>query len=107
MIKSNLIPAGWVTTHKLENNNANFSILLILNPISGFPAWASGMGMGISRNLAMRPAGFDYMPVKRPEETETPVLQGTNKILHSARSRKEELLHRKLNQNYLLSATNR
>ena len=21
----------------------------ILNPVSGFPAWASGMGMGISR----------------------------------------------------------
>ena len=51
MIKSNIIPDGWVT-NKLENNNAKEVLPLlmkILKPMSGFPAWGSDKGMGILR----------------------------------------------------------
>ena len=45
MIKPNPIPARWVT-HKLENSNINSSLTVVkvLSPASGFPAWGSSNG---------------------------------------------------------------
>ena len=47
-IKLNPMPAEWVT-YKLENNNTKvvlFTVVKILNPMSGFPAWGSDKGTG-------------------------------------------------------------
>ena len=44
-----------------------------------------------------------WLQARGLRQTETAVFKGTNKILHSARSRREEHFpHRKLKQNYLL-----
>ena len=55
-IKLNPMPAEWVT-YKLENNNTKvvlFTVVKILNPMSGFPAWGSDKGTGKSPgNLAL------------------------------------------------------
>ena len=52
---------------------------------------------------ASGPVGFDYRTSTGLGATETPVLEGTNKILPAPRSRgKEQWPHRRLNQNSLL-----
>ena len=76
----------------------------ILNPKSGFPVWGSGKGTGNPQEIwPCRPAAFDYRTPTWLWETETPVSEGRNKILHWPRLRGEEQLpHRRLSQNYLL-----
>ena len=79
MIKSSLIPARWV-------------------------CWGSSKATGDPQGIwPWRPAGLDYRTSTGLGETETPVLEGTNKILCTPRSRgKEQWPHRRLNQNSLL-----
>ena len=49
-----------------------------------------------------RAARFDYRTSEGLQETETPLLEGTNKILHAQRPKvKEQWPHRRLNQAYL------
>ena len=106
MIKSNPIPARLVT-HRLENNNTKQVLALLwrfwtscqasqprdLKKGTGNPQgiWPSG------------PEGFYYRPSTGLGETDPPVVEGTNKILHAPRPRGEEQWpHRRLKQNYLL-----
>ena len=105
MLKSNPILAEWVT-HKLENSNAKkFSHWCEgTEPHVSFPAWRSSKE---TRNLQgiwlWRLVGFDYRISTGLGETETPFLEGTNKMLCATRPRgKEQWLHRGQNQTYLL-----
>ena len=76
----------------------------VLNPTSGFSAWGSNKGTGNLKGIwPWRPVGFDYRTSTGLGETETPVLESTNKILCIPRPReKQKWPHRRLNQNYLL-----
>ena len=66
MIKSNPIPARWVS-------------------------WGSNKGTGDPQEIwPWRPAVLDYKTSTGLGETETPVLEGTNKILCTPRSRRKE-----------------
>ena len=78
------------------------TVVTIPNPTSGFPAWGPDKRTGNPQGLwRWSPAGSDYKTGLG--ETETPDLEGINKILHAPRLRgKEQGLHRKLNQNYQL-----
>ena len=104
-IKSNPIPSKWVT-HKLENNNTKEILPLLWGsePTSGFPAWGPNQRTGNPQGIwPWRPVGFDYKTSTGLGETETPVSEGTNKTLQVIRLRgKEQWLHRRLNQSYLL-----
>ena len=75
-----------------------------MNPTSGFPAWGSDKGTGNPQGIwTWRPVGFDCKTSTRLRVTKTPVLEGTNKTLPTPRLRgKEQWLHRRLNQKYLL-----
>ena len=98
MIKSNPIPAWWVT-HRLENNNTKEILPLLWRFWT--PCKASQPG-NLTNGLG-RPMGFDYKSSKGLRETEIPGLEGTNRILHAPRPRREEQWHhRRLNPNYLL-----
>ena len=104
-IKSNPIPAGWVT-HKLENNNTKEVLTLLWMfwiPHQG--SWLGDQikGLGIPRESGLE--GQRDLTVGLPEDwgKQTPVLESTNKILHAPRPRGEEQRpYRRLNQNYLL-----
>ena len=76
----------------------------VLNHNSGFPLWGSDKATGNSQRIwPWGPAGFDYRPSRGMRETETPVLEATNKILCSPRPIGEEQWPRsRLNQNYLM-----
>ena len=106
MIQSNLIPTKWVI-HKLVNNNTKEVLPLLWRfwtPLSGFPAHRSRKGTGNPQEIwPWRPVEFDYRTSTGLGQTETIVLEGTNKILHKPRPRgKEQWRHRRLNPNYLL-----
>ena len=77
---------------------------MVLNSTSGFPAWGSNTGTGNPQGIwPWRPVGFDYRISTELRGTETPVLEGTNKILPTPRPRgKEQWPHRIQNQHYLL-----
>ena len=69
-----------------------------LNPMSSFQPGDPTKGLGIPRET-----GLDYRTSRGLGETETPILEGTNKILNTPRPRGEEQWpQRRLNQNYLL-----
>ena len=72
------------------------------NPTSGFQAWGTDQRTGNSQGILWwGPVGFDYRPSRGQRETETPVLEGTNKILCAPRPRGEnQWPHRR--ENYLL-----
>ena len=76
----------------------------VWNPTSGFPVWALDKGTGNPQGIRpWRPEGSDCKTSTGLGETETPVLEGTNKTLCAPRLRgKEQWFCRKLNQNYLL-----
>ena len=100
-IKSNPKPARWVT-HRLENNNTK-EVLPLLWRV-WIPAWGSNKGTENPQGTwPWGPAGFDHRPSRGLREPETPVLEGTNKILCASRHREEEQWHhRRLNQKHLL-----
>ena len=77
----------------------------VLSPTAGFTAWGSDKGTRNSQGIwPWSPVRFDYKTFTGLGETETPVLESTNKTLHAPRLRGKEqwLLHRRLNQNDLL-----
>ena len=73
--------------------------------MSAFPSLGSSKETGNPQGIWLwRPAGFDYRTSTGLGETETPVLEGTNKILRVPRLRgKEHWSHRRLNQTCLLA----
>ena len=75
----------------------------VLSPMSGFPTWGSGNGRRNTQRIGLwRPAGFDSETSTGLEETETPLLEGTHKVLCAPGPRgKEQWPHRRLNQTYL------
>ena len=83
-IKSNPITAGWVT-HKLEDTYTTEvppTGVKVLSPTSGFPTWGSGNGRRNSQRIKhWRQAGFDYRTSTGLGETETPLLEGTHKVV--------------------------
>ena len=107
-IKSNPIPAGWVT-HRLENpKNCNTKEVLPLLWRSGTPRQASQPGdptrdWESPGNLTLKASGIWLQDFHSTGGTETPVLEGTNQTTHTPRPRgKEQQLHRRLNRNHLL-----
>ena len=102
--ESNPIPSRWVT-YRLENSNTKE----VLTPLWRFwtPHQASQSGDPTKGLEIPKESGFEDqrdLIIGFPEkETETPVLEGTYKILHTPRPRGgEQWPHRRLNQNYLL-----
>ena len=98
MIKPNPIPAGWVT-HKLENSNINSS-LTVVKVLSLHQASQHGdpaMGLRIPQNYDFEgQRDFTSMGLG---ETETWLLEGTNKRLHGPGPKgKEKWPHRRLSQ---------
>ena len=76
----------------------------VLSPTSGFPTWGSGNGRRNSQRIWLWSlAGFDCRTSRGLGETETPLLEGTHKVLcTSGPMGKEQWPHRRLNQTYLL-----
>ena len=81
-------------TLKLEDNNTKEVLPLLwrfCTPRSGFPDWGSDKRPGNPQGIWLwGPAGFDYISSRELRETDTPVLEGTNKILYPSRPRGEE-----------------
>ena len=78
--------------------------LKVLSPTSGFPNWESGNRRRNSQRIRFwRLAGFDCRTLTGQGETETPLLEGTHKVVcTSGPWGKEQWHHRRLNQTYLL-----
>ena len=76
----------------------------VLSPTSGFPNWGSGNGRRNSQRIRIwRLAGFDCRTLTGLGETETPLLEGTHKVVCTSGPRdKEQWPHRRLNQTHLL-----
>ena len=72
--------------------------------MSGFPAWGSSSGRRNSQRIRLwRQARFDCRTSTGLGKIETPLLEGTHKVLCASGPRgKEQWPHRRLNQNYLL-----
>ena len=73
--------------------------------MSGFPIWRSSNGRRNPQRIRLwSPLGFDCRTLTGLGETETPLLEGTHKILCAPGPRgKEQWPHRSLNQTYLLA----
>ena len=97
VIKSNPMTTGWVT-HRLENNNIKEILALLWRFWILHQAYQPDdltKGLGISRESGLEAS---YKTSRGLEEIETPVLEGTNKILHAPRPTGEEQWpHRRLN----------
>ena len=76
----------------------------VLSPTSGFPTWGSGNGRRNSPRIRLWSlVGFDCRTSTELGEKETPLLEGTQKVVcTSGPSRKEQWPHRRLKQTYLL-----
>ena len=95
---------GWSTGQRTIIPKKFSTVVKVLNPMPDFQAWGSDKRTETHQGIwPWGPAGFDYRTSRGLGETETPLLQGTNKILHAPRPRGEEQWpQRRLNQNYLL-----
>ena len=94
-------PQTWGKYHQRSSP----TVVKVLSPMSGFLAWRSKKGSNNPQGTwPWRPVGFEYRTATGLGKMETPpVLEGTNKILHTPRPRrKEQWPHWQLNQNYLL-----
>ena len=82
----------WILFFDSTNKNlGSHFIVKDLNPMSGFPAWGSDRETGNPLGIwPWSPVEFDYRTSTELGETETPVLEGTNKILCTPRHRKIE-----------------
>ena len=76
----------------------------VLSPTSGFPTQGSGNERRNYQRIRLwRLAGFDCRTSTGLGETETPLLEGTHKVVCTSGPRgKEKWPHRRLNQTYLL-----
>ena len=77
----------------------------VLSPTSSFPTWGSGNERRNSQRIRLcKLAGFDCSTLTGLGETETPLLEGTHKVVCASGPRgKEQWPHRRLNQTYLLA----
>ena len=75
----------------------------VLSSMSSSPDWRSGKETRNTKVIWLwRPAGFDRKTSTGVRDTETLLLEGTNKTLHAIGPRAEEQWpHRRLNQIYL------
>ena len=106
-IKSNPIPTGGWPTNWRTIIPKNFS-----HCYEGSEPHVRLPSLGIQQRTgnpfvqgiwSWRPVGFGHKTSTGLGETETPVLEGTSKVLHVPRPRgKEQWPHRRRNQNYLL-----
>ena len=98
MIKSNPIPTRWVI-HKLENSNNTKQVLPLLwmfwTPHQASQPGDWTKGLRIPREFGLE--GQWDLTVRPPQnwEQQTPVLEGTNKILHREQ---KQWPHRRLSQ---------
>ena len=105
MIKSNPIPTSWVT-HRPKNNNTKEYLELFWRfrtPHQAFQPGDLTKVLGIPRESGLE--GRQDLLIELPEDwgKQTPVLEGTNKILHAPRPRGKEQWHDgRLSENYLL-----
>ena len=86
-IKSNPITAGWVT-HKLDHRSPPTGVK-VLSPTSGFPTCGSGNGRRNSQRI--RPwslVGFYCRTSTGLGEKETPLLEGTQKVVCRSEERR-------------------
>ena len=101
MLKSNPITTGWAT-HKLQNNNTKEVLPLLWR---SEPHSSLGIQQGTRNPQGIwlwRPVGLDCKTFTKLEETDTPLLEGTNNTLWAPGTRrKEQWLHRRLTQTYL------
>ena len=76
----------------------------VLSLPSGFPTWGSRNGRRNSQRIRLwRLVGFDCRTLTGQGETDTPLLEGTHKVMcASGPKRKERWPHGRLNQTYLL-----
>ena len=99
-IKSHTCQVGNPQTAEQSYQRSSPTIVMVLNLMSGFPAWGSDKWMGNPQGIwPWRPARFDYRTSTGLGETEILLLEGTNKILRAPRPRgKEQWSYRSLNQ---------
>ena len=76
----------------------------VLSTRSGFPTWGYGNRRRSSQRIRLwKLAGFDYRTLTVLGKTETPLLEGTHKVVCTAGPRgKEQWPHRRLNQTSLV-----
>ena len=76
----------------------------VLSPTSGFPTWGSSNRRRNSQRIRLwRLVVIDCRTLTGLGETETPLLEGTHKVVCASGPRgKEQWPHRRLNQTYLL-----
>ena len=79
------------------------TVVKVLNPRPGFPAWGFNKGIGYPQRIwPWRPASL-IIELPQAWEKQISFLEDTNKIFHTPRPRgKEQWPHRRPNQNYLL-----
>ena len=95
-------------TYKLQNSLYQISLYQrnsctvkkVLGPTTDFPTWGSGKGTENPQGIWLwRPLGF---VTEHPRDLGNRLLEGTNKTLcTSGARRKEQCLHKRLNQTYL------
>ena len=83
---------SWIPFFGSKNKNLDSHFIVkVLNSMSGFPAWGSDRETGNPLGIwSWSPVEFDYRTSTGLGERETPVLEGTNKILCKPRHRKVE-----------------
>ena len=93
----------WMIIKQLYHRSLPIGVK-ILSPMSGFPTWGSGNRRRNSQRIRLwRLVGFDCRTLTGLGEKETPLLEGTHKVVCPSGPRgKEQWPHRRLNQNYLL-----
>ena len=97
----------WVAdpqTEEQQYQTSSPTVINVLNPTSGFPAWGSNKGTrNIQGTWPWSTVEFDYRTSTGLGVTETLILEGTNKTLYiPGPGGKEQWPHRWLNPNYLL-----
>ena len=98
-IKSHNCRVGdWQTGKQLYHRSSPPGVR-VLSPLSGFPTWGSSNGRRNSQRIRLwRLVGFDCRI-----STETPLLEGTHKVVCTSGPKgKEQWPHKRLNQTYLL-----
>ena len=97
------LPGGWPTNWKIIMSQ-RFSHRIELSPMSGSPAWGSGIGKRSPQSIwHWRSVGLECRSCTGLMETETPLLEGSHKVSHALgpRPRAKQWLHRSPGQTYL------
>ena len=102
-IKSHSYWLGYSQTGEQLYHRSPPTGVKVLNPMSGFPTWGSCNGRRKSQRIRLwKLVGFDCSTSTGLWETETPLLEGTHKVVCTSGPRgKEQWPHRRLNQTYL------